>query len=75
MRTLLLTVNGMHCQSCADNLTRVLQATEGVRAVQVDLGSKTARVEHDEGVCKTPDLMAAVRRAGYQVDSFRPASA
>jgi copper chaperone CopZ len=65
----------MHCQSCVDNLTRVLQATEGVQLVQVDLGSRTARVEHDETRCKTPDLMAAVRRAGYQVDSFRAASA
>ena len=74
MRTLLLTVNGMHCESCADNLTRQLQATAGVREVEIDLSTKTARVAHDETLCKTPDLMAAVRRAGYQVDAFQNVS-
>lgn len=75
MRTVLLTVNGMHCQSCVDNLTRQLRATQGVHDVQVDLGSRTARVDHDDAVCKTTDLMATVRRAGYQVESFRAAGA
>jgi copper chaperone CopZ len=75
MRTILLTVNGMHCQSCVESLARQLKATTGVQEVQVDLLSRTARVAHDDVICHTPDLMAAVRRAGYQVESFRPASA
>ena len=75
MRTLLLTVTGMHCQSCVENLSRQLLSTQGVQRVQVDLASHTARVDHDDSLCQTADLMSAVRRAGYQVDSFRAANA
>ena len=75
MRTLLLTVNGMHCQSCVENLARQLLSTQGVQDVKVDLGSRIARVDHDDELCKAIDLMSAVRRAGYQVESFRAANA
>jgi copper chaperone CopZ len=76
MRTVLLTVNGMHCQSCVESLARQLKATSGVQEVAVDLNTRTARVDHDDEL-KTPELVAAVRRAGYHVESFRsgPASA
>lgn len=75
MRTLLFQVTGMHCQSCADNLSKALQATDGVSAVQVDFAARTARVEADEAAVKPSDLMNVVRRAGYQVDSFRAVTA
>lgn len=70
MRTLLLTVNGMSCDTCVQHLTTQLSATQGVKQVEVDLLSRTARVVHDDQVCRPVDLMAAVRRAGYQVEGF-----
>ncbi len=72
MRTLVLDVTGMSCQNCADQLTRQLQATEGVESVSVDLGTHTAKVRHDDQVCRPSELISAVRRAGYQVSSFYP---
>lgn len=75
MRTLVLTVSGMSCDGCVEHLTRSLESVEGVRNVQVDLMSRTARVEHDDTVCQPSDLVAAVRRVGYQVDAFNHAEA
>ena len=75
MRTIVLSVTAMHCPSCVANLTRQLKATEGVSDVELDLPTGTAKVAHDENICKTADLVSAVRRVGFQVDSFRPADA
>jgi copper chaperone CopZ len=73
MRTLVLTVTGMSCQNCVEHLSRSLGSTKGVSRVEVDLPSRTARVEHDETLCEPGDLIAAVRRVGYQVEGFEPA--
>lgn len=70
MRTVLLRINGIHCETCITHLTRSLQATPGVERVDVDLMSRSARVEHDEGACKMNDLVSAVMRVGFQVDGF-----
>lgn len=75
MTTVLLRVSGMSCDSCVQHLTRSLESTEGVHSVQVDLLARTARVEHDETVCRPTDLIAAVRRVGYHVDAFEPVAA
>ncbi len=70
IKTYLLTISGMTCEGCVQHVTNYLLATEGVEQVQVDLVTRTARVYHDDEACTPADLMAAVRRAGYQVDAF-----
>jgi copper chaperone CopZ len=70
MRTAVLDIKGMHCDSCVQNISRHLQALPGVRDVKVDLTAQSARVSHDESICGTGDLLNAVRKAGYQVEGF-----
>ncbi len=67
----LLTICGMTCEHCVATVSDRLKATPGVRDAQVDLKTRTARVNHDERLSSVTDLMAAVRRAGYEVDGFQ----
>ncbi len=75
MTTVTLRINGIHCESCIMHLTRSLESTRGVEQVEVDLLSRSALVEHDEGICSLNDLAAAVRRVGFQVDGFETVEA
>lgn len=70
MATHVLTIRGMTCDHCVRTLSGALRAVPGVREAQVDLLTRTARVEHDEagGV---GELFSAVQRAGFQVDGFQ----
>ena len=70
MKSVVLSIKGIHCDNCVMQLTRTLELINGVQQVEVDLLSRSARVEHDEGVCSLNDLTAAVTRAGFQVDGF-----
>jgi len=70
MKTLVLHINGIFYESCIEHLTTSLKALKGVSAVEVDVMSHSARVEHDESVCTPRDLVAAVQHVGFQVDGF-----
>ncbi|MCQ2479524.1 MAG: heavy metal translocating P-type ATPase [Clostridia bacterium] len=63
-----LKVEGMMCQHCKAHVQKALEAVEGVKAVDVDLESKTATVELLEDV-DTSVLEKAVTDAGYEVIS------
>lgn len=60
-----IAVKGMHCESCARNVTNALDSVDGTWAT-VDLASGTAHVrskkEIDEAV-----LARAVKEAGYRL--------
>jgi len=57
----------MHCASCSARNERALQRLAGVRAVSVNLGTHSARVEFDESVISESALHDAVIHNGYQV--------
>ncbi len=57
-------IEGMTCVHCAGRVERAIAAVEGVTAVRVDLGHKTARVE---GTYDRDALVARVAAAGYDV--------
>ncbi len=75
MKTVILNINGMRCEGCVQQISKNLDMTAGVSHVEVDLMSGSARIEMDERRCTTADLVAAVRRAGFQVDGFHAAEA
>jgi copper chaperone CopZ len=54
----------MTCVHCAGRVEHAIAAVEGVTAVRVDLGHKTARVE---GTYDRDALVARVAAAGYDV--------
>lgn len=70
--TTLYRIYGMCCECCVEHIGRNLKAISGVRAVDIDVLSRTARVDHDEGLCKTPDLVLAIQRVGCQVYEVEP---
>jgi copper chaperone CopZ len=61
----------MTCDHCAATLTKSLKTTPGVRDAQVDLQTRTARVDYDDKLSGITELMAAVQRAGFEVEGFR----
>ncbi len=73
MKTLVLQISGMTCDHCAGAITHAITALEGVENVSVDLMSATVHVELDEKLCAAPQLIDAVRRAGYAVNGFTTA--
>ena len=70
MKTLVLNISGMSCDSCVQQISHSLSLTPGVTKASVDLMTRSARVEHDEKVCGPDELIDAVRRIGFQVDGF-----
>lgn len=60
-----LAVPDMTCGLCVRHVGDALRRVPGVAGVEVDLRARTARVRHDPGVAPTPDLIAALDRAGY----------
>ena len=65
MQTEILNVTGMTCGGCTSNVTRALQAVDGVREVHVSLQSGQASVQYDEGLTSPDNLKSAVTGAGY----------
>ena len=57
-----LRIEGMTCAACSARLERVLGRTDGVLSAQVDFASETATVAFQG----SPDLPAAVRKAGFE---------
>ncbi|MDB5908821.1 MAG: putative Heavy metal transport/detoxification protein [Massilia sp.] len=59
-----LQVEGMTCGGCANSVKRSVQAVDSNAKVEVDLGSKTVRIETGADIGK---VKSAVAEAGYPV--------
>ncbi len=71
MKTIDLTIQGMHCGGCASTIEALLTAEPGVKAATVSYGSGSARVLFDPASIDLPRLVKAVERAGYRVAENR----
>lgn len=65
--TVELPITGMTCANCANTIERRLLKTDGVLEVHVNFASEKASVTYAPGAANRVDLIAAVRRAGYDV--------
>jgi Cu+-exporting ATPase len=63
-KTTKLTINGMHCASCATIITRGLTKVPGVASANVNFATHKATVQHQESVT-ADQLIAAVQKKGY----------
>lgn len=62
----LLSVSGLGCPLCANNVDETLSAVAGVRNVEVDLGTGTVTVALQETLRPSPaDLARAVEDSGF----------
>jgi Cu+-exporting ATPase len=65
--TLELPLLGMTCANCASNIQRALAKVDGVIDANVNYASEKATVNYIVGVTNRAELVAAVRKAGYDV--------
>ncbi|HFE65706.1 MAG TPA: copper-translocating P-type ATPase [Chloroflexi bacterium] len=65
--TVELPVVGMTCANCAANIERSLNKVDGVLEANVNLANEKAYVTYAPGTVTRNDLVAAIRRAGYDV--------
>ncbi|MCQ9209957.1 heavy-metal-associated domain-containing protein [Granulicatella seriolae] len=61
-----ITIEQMHCQNCANTVTRNFKKMEGVQEVTVNLEAKQAKVQTDLAHSKE-DYAAALESTPYQV--------
>jgi copper chaperone CopZ len=66
----LIKISGMHCHKCEQRIRDALRVLEGVREVEVDFASGQASVLFDRQQVSVPQLMQAVKAAGYQATGF-----
>ena len=66
MKKVKLTLEGMHCASCASNIEKSLKRVPGVKEAAVTLMLKKGTVEAEDFVSEE-ELKKAVARAGYKV--------
>lgn len=65
-REAVLTIFGMSCPLCANNVDKTLGAVPGISSVHVDMGSGKARITLDGATPVTRrQLAAAVDRSGF----------
>src|SRR4051794_743945 len=55
----LITVEGMHCGTCASGIKSMLKRTPGVRSAEVDFEQKQASVEFDPTVTSREKILEA----------------
>lgn len=63
----------MTCGSCVARVERVISDVAGVRAARVNLTTELATVEVGAEPPERSAIIDAVRRAGYDADTYRPA--
>lgn len=66
---------GMTCANCAATIERALKKVPGVTSANVNLATERATVEYIPGLAERSDLVAAVRRVGYDVVEAAEATA
>ena len=67
MKKIKITIDGMHCSSCANNVEKSLKKVPGVKEVSVSLMLKKGSVEYDDNEkISEEEIKKAVARAGYK---------
>ena len=66
MKKVKLTIEGMHCASCAGNVERSLKKIPGVGDVSISVLTKKGFVNMDDNV-SPEELKKAVAKVGYKV--------
>ena len=58
---------GMTCANCAANIERALNKVDGVLSASVNYANEKATVGHAPGAVSRAEMVAAIRKAGYDV--------
>lgn len=71
MKNAIFTVNGMHCDGCAQIVQSVLERQDGVQTCAVSFEDRTARVLFDPARVGASQLQVSIEKAGYHVEPRR----
>lgn len=66
MKKLKISIEGMHCASCASNIERALSKLKGVKSASVSLMTHKGIIEADDKV-DIKDIKNTVEKIGYNV--------
>ncbi len=69
MKKYTLTIEGMHCASCAGNIERSLKKVPGIKSVSVSVLMKKANVEAEDSVNKE-QMKDSVAKTGYKITAI-----
>jgi len=68
----ILSIEGMHCASCASRIEKQLKTVAGVHFVSVNLASNKAYVQTEDQQTNQSALEEAVKQAGYTAHRYVP---
>ncbi len=71
VKTVIFTIEGMHCDGCARTVEALVSAEAGVRKASVSFKDREARVLFDPQAVSGDQLAATIRKAGYAVADER----
>ena len=66
-KTLTLPVTGMTCANCVATVERNVRKLDGVREANVNFASEKISLVYDDSLLGTADIVARIRKAGYDV--------
>jgi Cu+-exporting ATPase len=66
-----VSIEGMHCATCATTIERSLKSVKGIDKAEVSLGSNSAVIEYDPSRLDFKVIAKAVEDAGYKVATER----
>jgi copper chaperone len=69
MKTLVATIEGMHCDGCAETIKALLTTEAGVKAATVSFKEGRARVLYDPAAVDAARLVTAIEQGGYKITS------
>jgi copper chaperone CopZ len=65
MKTATFSIDGMHCEGCAETIEALLRMEPGVQASTVSFEDRSARVLYDPARTSEGRLVAAIACGGY----------
>jgi Cu+-exporting ATPase len=66
-----LSIGGMTCPHCSQNLQKAIKAVPGVARSRVNLATAMASIDYDSKRTALPDLLQAIRSAGYSAGTAK----
>ncbi len=70
-RIIQASVDGMHCENCADSISKVILREEAVEAVEVSVEAKIVTITVKEGMSLSDEVVEkAIFWAGYDLDEI-----
>ena len=65
MKRARIRIIGARCSTCIISVRKALEKSEGVKSVKANYMADLILVDYDEEVIDTPEILALIKKAGY----------